>query len=377
MANEVAKQRTSKFDKWLNNPQFQDRLQGALCGWMESEEFISQFAIACMADWKLEKCTDESKFKAAHLCAALQLMPSLGHVALIPREIKDANGRKTGRFKMSVMPQWQGYKAIMERYPNVVDVAAELVFEGECYKRFTDGSFEHDFDPFEERRAKRDLSNVKGGYLRILFNDGRPIKYHFVTKKTIEKARGCAESDAFWGKWTHEQCLKSVIRNGYARRVVTIDTGINAVLLQRLAETDDQAMGNDPGRVVGSSARALPVANGRKQRRQRQLNLEPELPEEEAPSEPEPQAQNPKKPQEPIATEPFEARKLIDETAKCKTAGAVDELAEVWLQRHPDDQSAIMEICLVAREQFEADDESRPSGAEGQLFETESEGVGN
>jgi len=356
----VAKQ--NKFSGWLDNPTIQNRVSKALSGWIDEEEFVSQFAIACMKP-ELEGCTDISKFKAAHVCAALNLLPTLGHVALIPREIRD-NGKPTGVFEMDVMPQWQGLKAVMERHPNVFYIEHELVFVGENYKRHSDGSFGHDFDPFVDREVEQDLSNLKGGYLRITYRDGRPQKFHFVTLETIKKAKACAQTAKVWNKWPKEQAIKTLWRNGYARRVVTIDAGVNRDL-QTLIEAEDKALGNDPNRVqFGDVKKLIATTSGSRKERKRQ-EAEPAEPAEPAAAATEAAEEvDAVSHQTPaVVSHLQEFREFVSDATD---PAEVDSILNAAIAKEPDLEKELCEIAVPLRDALE----TKQSAEGGNLFET-------
>lgn len=231
---------------WASDASVCRHISKALARWMDVEEFMAQIFIALNAP-EIRHCTPMSKFEALHKCASLQLLPTTDQVAFIPYD-NTVNGKK--QLEVSVMPQWQGYKALMERHPDVREVEAEIVFVGEHYHfDSSDRSFEHVYDPFENRDVLEDLSNVKGGYLRITYTDGRPAKFHFVTANTILKARSCAKTLKIWRPHPRPMTLKTVYRDGYARRVVPIDPLVNRKM-NELLEVEDLLHQNDPTRAT-------------------------------------------------------------------------------------------------------------------------------
>lgn len=233
----------SSIRSWLERPEVVEGIGSALSGWMAAEEFLAQILIALERP-DIKACTAKSRFEAAHTCASLALLPSVQHVALIPRR------NKSGHMECHVMPQWQGYKALMERNPCVQEVTASLVFTSDDFAwQASSGELLHEFDPFDSDRVlKPDLSNLRGGYLRIDYRDSRLPRYHFVPVAKILKVRSCAETTKVWDKWPEEQALKSVYRDAYARRVVPIDPLVNK-RLEVLTQAEDKALGNNPNRV--------------------------------------------------------------------------------------------------------------------------------
>ena len=134
--------------KWLANPEVEARLGQALGGWMSKEEFVAQLLIA-FQDPIIKQTTAKSQFEAAHTCAALSLLPTLGQVALVPRNNKVSGKNEPDRWESqcTVVPQWQGFKAIMERNPEVMEVTAYLVHKSDEYT-VVNGRINHNPDPF-------------------------------------------------------------------------------------------------------------------------------------------------------------------------------------------------------------------------------------
>ncbi|MBE3134798.1 MAG: recombinase RecT, partial [Acidobacteria bacterium] len=213
-----------------------DRIVAAIGDTMPAEQFISHALVAFQAP-EVRKCTPRSQLVAFMELAALGLLPTLNQAKLIP--YKD---------EIKVMPQWQGFKALMERNKAVLEVQAFLVH---VLDQFTytarDGTL-HVMDPFNPERQFRGPKDIRGGYLRITYRDGRPPRYHFVPVAQIEKCRGCAQTQNVWTKWYEQMALKTIYRDGYARRAVPMDPLV-AGRMEKLLEADDALLGNDPARI--------------------------------------------------------------------------------------------------------------------------------
>lgn len=278
-ATEVATQ-PEKIRGWFAAPGVHDGLASALAGYMDADAFINQMLIA-FTDDAIAPCTAASKFEAAHQCAALGLLPSLKQVALIPREI-------SGKGKCcTVMPQWQGYQALMLRHPDVQSVKAVLVHVTDRYTFDpVNESLLHEYDPFDGARKFENVKDLRGGYLVVKYKDGRPPLYHFVTAETVEKARTCAQAQNIWSKWFAEQALKTIYRNAYARRVVPIDHLVHS-RLQDLVNADDVALQNDPSRVVVIEQPAATITHKPVSRTQQVAQKMAPPVAESAPAEPE------------------------------------------------------------------------------------------
>ena len=172
---------------------------------MDQDEFVSHMEVALMA---IKSGTALQRLSSLFCSSAALFSFSLhSQIALIPK------GQE-----LTIMPQWQGYKALMERSPEVVRVDAEIVMDGEEYRLDAEtGKFVHSFDPFEGRDFSSDLAGLKGGYLRIIFsNPDMNDKYHFVTKETISKARSCSRGRV-WSQWPKAMVWKTLYKDGFAR----------------------------------------------------------------------------------------------------------------------------------------------------------------
>jgi len=239
--------------KWLENPAVESRLSDALGGWMSADEFMAQLLIS-FQDPQIKLTSAKSQYEAAHTCAALSLLPTLNQVALIPRQMTISKQGEPGKkeWQVHVMPQWQGYKALMERNPEILEVQAYLVHKMDDY-RIIGKRIDHNPDPFQEGREFNTLDDVKGGYLVITYTDRtRPDKYFPVSKMYIQKARACAQTDKLWNAWFEQMCLKTVYRCAFARRAVSIDPAVTKKI-NAVTQTDDKLLGNDPSRVIDAT----------------------------------------------------------------------------------------------------------------------------
>lgn len=230
---------------WMSAPAMESALSAALTGYMDVKTFSSQCYLAAQ-DPNLARCTPQSLFKAFLECAQMGLLPGRhhGHVALVPR-----GGEVT------VDPQWQGFKFLMERQPGIVRVRPVLVHTSDSFS-YENGVLKHAFDPFDDERVfehpdtaakHKRKCDLKGGYLVIERKDREP-EYHFVSASKIHKNRACAQTQKVWTQWFEEMCLKTVIRDAWSRRVISIDPQLEA-RVGFAAEADNANLGNDPTRV--------------------------------------------------------------------------------------------------------------------------------
>lgn len=257
MSEIATQQKAPGLREMLSSPNVKTGIKKALGGFMDEDNFLAQMLIAFQAPGTegrpgVVDCSIDSKFKAAHVCATLGLLPTLGQVALIPRDMKGQG------LTCTVMPQWQGFQALMLRHPDVKTVKATLIHVSDSYKfdPETESIIDHTYDPFDEKRKFTDFKDLRGGYLVVTFKDNRQKLYHCVKLDVFTRARGCAITDKIWSKWFEEQCLKTIYRNAYARRVVPIDP-FATQRLQALVESEDEALGNDPDRVITVPATAI------------------------------------------------------------------------------------------------------------------------
>ena len=240
---------------WMQAPAMQTALRAALAGYMDEQTFAAQCYLAAQ-DPKLARCSAESLFKAFLQCAQMGMLPGAHHrhVALVPR-----GG------EVVPTPQWQGFQFTMQRQPGVRRVLPVLVHERDKFRVQLDGTPEHEFDPFDdervflhpdEARKEKKPCGLRGGYLVIEYDDGRPREYHYVSAQKINRNRLCAETQNVWMRWFPEQCMKTVIRDAFARRVVPIDPQL-VERIARAEETDNVALGNDPARVLVGAAEVV------------------------------------------------------------------------------------------------------------------------
>jgi phage RecT family recombinase len=249
--------------RWLDNDQINKQLIGALAGYMDASTFKAQCALAA-SDPNLNKCTPASLFQAFLTCAQMGLIPGKhhGHVALIPRENKS-----TGEYTCDVMPQWQGYKFLMERQPGIKRVTPMLVHYADTFT-VNNGEVFHQFDPFDDERQFKHPSDatdavdagLRGAYLKIEHDDGE-VRYHFTSLAKIHANMACSQTpdlDKFnkpgvWRKWFPEQCLKTALRDAWARRAVSIDPQL-ASRLGVADDVDNAVLVNDPTRALPNEA---------------------------------------------------------------------------------------------------------------------------
>lgn len=269
------KEESKQLVGWTQNAVVQHRLGEALAGRMKVGRFVQSMLVA-FQEPSIVACTKESKFRALHKCASLALLPEFSQVALIQFKNRHCpacgDTCKRGAYtkqgdeicrcrcgrefspalEVVVMPQWQGYKDIMERHPNVRDVTAVLVHNLDEFELRGDGAPVHKWDPFDEKRVFKSTKDIRGGYLRAAFNDDRPEKYHFISAAEIEKRKQCAKDDSFWNKWPKEMMLKTVYRDAYARRVVPIDpiTEVAFAVADQIEENPQQAITGESDSVA-------------------------------------------------------------------------------------------------------------------------------
>jgi hypothetical protein len=228
----------------------------------------------------------------------------------------------------TVMPQWQGFQALMLRHPDVKTVKATLVHSSDSYgfDPETESIVGHTYDPFNPKRTFHSFDDLRGGYLAVTFKDGRPKQYHCVKLDVFQRARSCAQSDKIWTAWFEEQCLKTVYRNAYARRVIPIDP-FAAQRLQGIVECEDETLGNDPERITAAPSSAItyqPVSEQPAQSRTEKAAAKMKKPVETKPAEDESKAADSESEQAKTTPEPVasESKAPAKETAKPRSKSA-------------------------------------------------------
>ena len=221
------------------------RFKASLGGIMPVEQFIANMLTA-FREPAITVCTDRSKHKVMHECAAMGVLPTLDQVALIPREIR-VNGRGTGKFEVHTMVEWRGYKAVMERHAEVWTVTAYLIHKIDEYS-FANGIPSHKYDPLDPKREFKNVQDIRGGYCRILYRNGLPPSYHMVSANQIKKCQDCAQTQKMWNPWYEQMALKTVYRDTFARAAVPIDPIVGNQMREQMRR-DDIYLGNDPNRL--------------------------------------------------------------------------------------------------------------------------------
>lgn len=239
---------------WIDSPQMREKISNALGGYMSGDMFVAQVALA-VQDPAVARCSPTSVFNAMLEVATMGLLPGKAHnhVALIPR-----------RNELTVMPQWQGLKHLMERQAHVRSVTAHLVHELDDVAVEMGIVTRHEYDPFDPDRVfahwSSGKSGLRGGYARIEYTDGS-VSFHFVTAAKIKANADCAQNQSNWKKWFPEYCSKTVLRDCYARRAIRLEPETEG-RLGLAVQAIDAAEENNPERgghaVKPVDARKLP-----------------------------------------------------------------------------------------------------------------------
>lgn len=230
---------------WMAQPTMSASLASALGRYMDVDTFAAHCYIAAQNP-ALAGCSAESLFRAFLECAQMGLLPGASHkhVAMVPR---------AGIIVVS--PQWQGLQFIMQQQEGIKRVRPVLVHKSDTFEMTETGGVTHKFDPFDDSRvfehpdtakaAKRE-PGLRGGYLEITYDTG-VVEYHFVSAAKIDRNRACAETQKLWIKWFEEMSLKTVVRDAFAKRVISINPELTA-RMARIDESENLALGNDPMR---------------------------------------------------------------------------------------------------------------------------------
>jgi len=317
MSNQMQSASGSGLTQWTTQESEITKVHDALCGFMEAKPFIRHMMTEFQRNDEISGCSDLSKWTALCTCAAYGLLPTLDQVKLVPygNEIK-------------AVVQWQGFKAIMERHPDILELQPFLVHKTDDLIMHN-GEPLHEYDPFDENRTINGPDDIRGGYIKVLFTNGRAPKYHFVPVSLIIKAQNCAKTQKVWQSWYNEMALKTLFRNCFNRRAVPIDPMAQQHLQKVLAD-EDEMLGNDPNRPAQEAKRITLEAQLAKQTEL--MDAEPE-PQPEAPQEP---------PADPETYEDFRALISTAETihqAKAYEADALNVLTAA------DERSDIEDDC--------------------------------
>lgn len=238
-----------KLSTWLEHPQLRARIEQALPPGVDADNFLSQVYISLQAP-EVRNCSVTSQFEAANTLALLGLLPSLKQAALIPRA-----------GAISVMPQWQGYKALMERHPAILEVTAHLIHKVDTYEFDDGGRLVHHFDPFDPNRVFRGIDDLTGGYAVAVFRDGRAPKYHFCNSDYIAKCMKCAQTKNVWNAWFEQMARKTCYRSMFTSNVIPMDPMVQRQM-GAVIEHDDILLDNNPTVTSGTPA-ALPASRAK------------------------------------------------------------------------------------------------------------------
>jgi recombinational DNA repair protein RecT len=262
------------------------QIEAAVADIMPAERFMTHMLTA-FQDEKIRTCTDDSKFKAVHECAALGLLPTLQQVSLI----------RYGN-EVKAMPEWRGYKAIMERHPDVAEVEGELVHVSDSLQVKGD-DVHHAYNPLDKNRTIHGPEDILGGYCKIIYSTGRKPKYHFVAVEHIVKAQKCAKTQEVWKAWYKKMARKTLYRDCFSSVAVPLDPMVSE-RLQKATQIDDALLGNNPARIDTTEAVEDHRRQAREQREAESVGSQKKAPPQpQATAEPTQEATEP-----PVAPEP-------------------------------------------------------------------------
>lgn len=245
-------QEHDKLSVWLAQETVRNTISNALAGYVDPDKFLSHILIHIQSKPELAECSVSSQYTAIHTCAMLGLLPGFTQVALIPRAKQ-----------LTVMPQWQGLKSLMERHPDVdevckpmlVHVRDKIAWAGEGDDIRPSG---HAFDPLDPERKIESIKDILGGYVKIRMRDGTN-RYHVIRADYIQKCMNCAQTKNVWSAWFEQQAMKTVLRSAYSRRIIPIDPLVQG-RVEAFLSHEDQLLGNDP-RMTVESEPIVPAAS--------------------------------------------------------------------------------------------------------------------
>ncbi len=249
MNNEEVLEMTSSggnISTWVEKPKIKNLTAAACSGLMPPDKFSVHMVFA-LQDEKIAHCTERSKLVAFLECAALCILPSVEQCYLVPYK------NKKGQYEVKVTPSWRGFKDVMERHPLILELCPELVHKGDHFS-VDNGYFIHTYNPFDPNRNIDGPEDIVGGYVKIVYADGRPPKYHTMPVKDISKNQKCAKTQDTWRKWYKQMATKTLLRDCHSRKAVPIDPLV-AHGVETLIRNDDVILGNDPARVEAPRAK--------------------------------------------------------------------------------------------------------------------------
>lgn len=182
---------------------------------------------------------DSERMAVAKDVFSLRLWPTLDQVSITPYHERGADGQYRRHIKWA--PTFRGMLALCSRAKELAYIEPVLVLSGDEFS-YKDGVVHHSYNPLDEREATPE--NIRGGYVRIVYRDGRPQRYHFVSRAKIEKNRSCAKRDRVWSEWFQEMALKTLIRDAFCRGALPLSPEMHALAAAIRAE--DEYLGNDP-----------------------------------------------------------------------------------------------------------------------------------
>lgn len=226
---------------WVQDDMIKDRIAEACSGLMAPGKF-SVHMLTSLQNEDIAHCTERSKLVAFLECAALCILPSVGQCYLLPYK------NKKEEYEVKVTPSWRGLKDIMERHPLVLELCPELVHKDDTFS-VDNGQFTHSYDPFDPNRNIDGPKDIVGGYVKIVYADGRPPKYHTMSIKDISKNQACAKRQNVWQAWYRQMATKTLFRDCHSRKAVPLDPLV-AHGVETLIRNDDVILGNDPMRAL-------------------------------------------------------------------------------------------------------------------------------
>ncbi|MPW26238.1 recombinational DNA repair protein (RecE pathway) [Alkalibaculum sp. M08DMB] len=159
------------------------------------------------------------------------------HISAIP-----FRNKKTNKYDIALMMGYVGKQYIAEKYAlnKPIAVTTELVYDTDSFKPFKK-SRENQVESYEFEIVNAfDRGKVVGGFGYLEFEDPKQNKLIIMTMKDIEKRKPKFAAAEFWGGtkkewvngkqqevetdgWFEEMCLKTIKREVYSTKHITLD----------------------------------------------------------------------------------------------------------------------------------------------------------
>ena len=159
------------------------------------------------------------------------------HLFPIPRK-----NNKTGKYEITFQEGYKGREIIAKKYSlyPIKDIQCELIYSNDKFVPHKKDS-KHEHDTYElEISNPFSRGDLVGGFAYIEYEDPKQNTLFMMSKADIDKRRLKAQTDAFWGAWYEEMCLKTIISAACKKKIVIDPAKIDNEYRMYLAKDNDQ-----------------------------------------------------------------------------------------------------------------------------------------